>query len=70
MMMFERLMDRARTRAEQRARERVLKLAEEMRAELPRGIDAEAGSEGVRLIGRGLRRRFVLEPALRWMRLR
>lgn len=67
--MFERLVDRVEARAEQYARERAVALAEEAGAKLPEGVAAEAAPEGVRLIGRSLRRRFVLEPALRWMRL-
>lgn len=65
--MFEALEGRVRLLAERRARERAQALAEELRAELPRGIAAEAVPDGVRLSGRGIGRRLVLEPALRWL---
>jgi hypothetical protein len=68
-MIFERLGDHAAAAAEQRKAARVLELTERLGAEMPAGVEAEASAEGVRLTGRGLRRRFVLEPALRWMRL-
>jgi len=68
--MFERAMERARMAATGRAQARVLELTERMRAELPRGVAAEAAAGGVRLKGRNLRRRFALEPALRWMQFK
>jgi hypothetical protein len=68
-MMFERMIDRVQRRTEAAAKARVLKLTERMRAGLPRGIEAEAAPEGVRLSGRDLRRRFVLDAALRWLPL-
>ena len=67
--MFEQLTERMARKAELRAKQRTLELVAQMNAELPQGIEAEAAAEGVRLSGRNLRRRFVLEPALRWMRL-
>jgi hypothetical protein len=69
-LMFERAMERARLLASGRAEARVLELTERMRACLPRGIAAEAGAGGVRLKGRNLRRRFAIEPALRWMQFK
>jgi hypothetical protein len=33
----------------------------------PPGLAVEPAAEGVRLSGRGLKRRFALEPALRWL---
>ena len=69
-MTFETLMDRMTAKAERRTTQRTHEMAAKMEAELPLGISAQPTDEGVRLIGRGLRRRFVLEPALRWMRLR
>lgn len=66
--MFERLMERARKAAERRAAGQVLELTERMRAEAPGGVRIEAGEGGVVLSGRGLRRRFAVEPALRWLR--
>jgi len=68
--MFEDLTERVGRHAERRARKRVLELTERMRVELPPGVRAEAAAEGVMLSGRGLRRRFVTDAALRWMRLR
>jgi hypothetical protein len=65
--MFERLVERVDALAERRARARAAALAERLQAELPRGIAAAADAEGVRLSGRGIVRRFALDPALRWM---
>jgi hypothetical protein len=65
--MFEKLARRVQAQAESKAKERTLELTERVRAELPRGIKAEATPEGIRLSGRGLKRRFVLDPALRWL---
>jgi len=69
-MMFGKLMERASRAAEQRAAARIGQVAERLRDELPGGIGVEAGEGGVRLVGRGLRRRFATEPALRWMQFR
>lgn len=66
-MMFERMMDRAARRAERRAKEAAMELAERVRAELPPGVEAEAIEGGVRLAARGLKRRYALDPALRWL---
>lgn len=68
--MFERLVDRVAERAETHAGERTAALADRLADELPPGIGVEKTDGGVRLVGRRLRRRFVLEPALRWMRFR
>ncbi len=65
--MFERLAERVRRRAEARARERSQAMAAQLRAELPPGIDARAGEEGIVLSGRALRRRFALERELLWL---
>ncbi len=65
--MFELLMDRISRTAERRRRERIEALAERMQAAAPLGIAIEPAAEGVRLSGRGLKRRFALEPALRWL---
>lgn len=65
--MFERLMERAARKAGQRTQARIVTLASRMEGALPSGIDCEAAREGVRLSGRGLRRRFALDPALRWL---
>lgn len=42
------------------------RLAERIAATLP-GLSAEAEPGQVRLTGRGLRRRWLTEPALRWL---
>ncbi|HEX8214269.1 MAG TPA: hypothetical protein VF582_02225 [Allosphingosinicella sp.] len=68
--MLAQMAERVRRKAEQRAQELVLELTQRLRAELPGAIEAEADEGGVRLTGRNLRRRFALEPALRWLRLR
>ncbi len=65
--MFERGMVRISRVAERRRRDRIETLAEGMRAAAPLGIAVEPAAEGVRLSGRGLKRRFALEPALRWL---
>jgi len=65
--MFERLSARIERAAAQRARARGAGLAARIADELPSGVTAEADESGVRLSGRGLRRRFALEPALRWL---
>ena len=65
--MFERLMERATRSAERRAKSKIVDLAVRMRAELPRGVQVEVVRDGVRLCGRRLKLRFVLEPALRWL---
>jgi hypothetical protein len=61
--MFERLEARARTRAAARARA----LAERVAAEAGAAgaVRAAVDEEGVRLSGRGLRRRMAIEPWLR-----
>ncbi len=65
MAMFERSIRRAAAAAERRAVQRADALHERMRDELPAGIGAERVAEGVRVSGRGLRRRLALEPGLR-----
>ena len=65
--MFEALIARAGRAAEMRARTRSAALAARIAAELPGGLTAGADESGVRLSGRGLRRRFALEPGLRWL---
>ncbi len=66
-MMFERMTARAGEAARRRARERKAELAERVAAELPPGIAVEQAEEGIALSGRDIRRRFALEPALRWL---
>jgi hypothetical protein len=65
--MFERLIDRAGRKAEMRARARVRELGDRLAAELPAGIGCEADADRVVISGRGLRLRFMVEPALRWI---
>jgi hypothetical protein len=65
--MFERLMMCAAALAEKAARRRRDELAEALGEEAPAGVRVEANGEGVTLIGRGIGRRFALEPALRWL---
>jgi hypothetical protein len=67
MSMFERLTRRAARAAEQRAEARADELAARMQTGLPPGIGAARIAEGVRLSGRGLRRRLAIEPGLRWL---
>jgi hypothetical protein len=62
--MFAGLIARAERLARARARARGRALAERFAEALPKGVEAEAGEGGVRLSGKGLRRRFVLDPAL------
>lgn len=65
--MFERLRERARSAAERRAEAEARALAERLGSALPPGIDARVEAEGVVLSGRGVARRFALEPELRWL---
>jgi len=65
--MFERMVERAARQAERRAESRVRELTQRLRAQLPAGIRAEAAKGRVRLTGKSLRRRFALEPGLRWI---
>ncbi len=63
--MFERLKQRAHRAAQARAEARRRGIAERLRQDLPAGIAVDIRGEGVALSGRGLRRRFILDPALR-----
>jgi hypothetical protein len=65
--MFERMTSRVQLLAERRARARIAGLAARIRDEVPKDVEVEETKEGVRLKGRNLRRRFALEPALRWL---
>jgi hypothetical protein len=65
--MFERVFARVSRSAERRRRERIEMLAEHMRAAVPGDIEVEPAPEGVRLAGRDLKRRFALDPAMRWL---
>lgn len=65
--MFDRITRRAEAAAAERARVRARGLADRVRAELPRGIEADAVNGGLVLVGRALKRRFALNPMLRWL---
>jgi hypothetical protein len=65
--MLEALEGRLRRLAELRASRRLDETAERIAAGLPRGIYAARTADSVELSGRGLSRRFALEPALRWL---
>ena len=65
--MFERLMVRAAALAQAAGRRRRDDLAQAWSEEAPAGVRVEAAEEGVILSGRGLGRRFALEPVLRWL---
>jgi hypothetical protein len=65
--MFERLTKRAAALAEQAARRRRAELAEALRREAPGGVTVGEEAGAVVLSGRGLGRRFALDPGLRWL---
>ncbi|HEX8573354.1 MAG TPA: hypothetical protein VF759_11450 [Allosphingosinicella sp.] len=65
--MFERLMIHGAALAAAAARRRRAELAEALAQEAPAGVEASESEGGVVLSGRGLGRRFALEPALRWL---
>jgi hypothetical protein len=64
---FGRLAERARARAEAHAAAAARRLAADAAAAAPAGVAVEAVAGGVRLSARGLKRRFALEPGLRWL---
>ena len=64
--MFERLMRHGAALAERAARRWRRALAEELAGEAPEGVWVSEDDVGVGLRGFGLRRRFALEPRLRW----
>ncbi len=65
--MFERLTARVERCARDKAAARAREIAARLADGVPPGIAVEAGPDGVRLSGRGLVRRYALEPALRWL---
>jgi hypothetical protein len=65
-MMFEKLMLHGAALAQKAARSRRAALAEALREEAPEGVRVSEEEEGVALSGRGLGRRFALDPELRW----
>jgi hypothetical protein len=68
--MFERLMLHGAAMARRRANERRASLAEALREEAPEGVEVSEDEQGAALEGRGLERRFALDPGLRWLLLR
>ena len=68
--MFERLMMRGAALAQQAARRRRRALARALRDESPEGVLVSEDEDQVVLSGRGLRRRFALDPRLRWLTVR
>jgi hypothetical protein len=68
--MFERLMLHGAALARKAAGERASALAAAVREEAPEGVKVVEDEESVALEGRGLERRFALEPGLRWLLLR
>ncbi|HYJ81867.1 MAG TPA: hypothetical protein VEW26_03360 [Allosphingosinicella sp.] len=65
--MLERLMLHGAAFAREAAEERRARLAEAIRDEAPEGVRVSEAEQGVELEGRGLLRRFALEPGLRWL---
>ncbi|MEA3061856.1 MAG: hypothetical protein QOJ94_1637 [Sphingomonadales bacterium] len=65
--MLEALETRAAALAERRARRVRAALADALREDLPSGVRVEERPDGVALVGRGLLRRWLVDPALRWM---
>jgi hypothetical protein len=65
--MLERLMLHGAALAHKAARARLASLAEALRDESPQGVRVSEEEEAIALSGRGLRRRFALEPELRWL---
>jgi ribosomal protein L35AE/L33A len=67
--MFEALERRVRRRTAVRVEGQVGAIEARLRSELPGSVDVVGEAGRVVLIGRGLRRRFVTDPALRWLGL-
>lgn len=65
--MFEKLLDRVTRKAEMRVRTRISSVTDQVQAELPSGIEAEAEIDGIRISGWAIKRRFALDPWLRWL---
>ena len=63
--MFERLVERVRRTAATRAEAKVRTIGEELGAALPPGLRCEAEADGVAIVGRGLKRRYVIDQRLR-----
>jgi hypothetical protein len=65
--MFERLMLHGAALARRAAEARRSTLAAELREEAPEGVGVSEEEGAVALEGKGLGRRFELEPELRWL---
>lgn len=65
--LLEGLEARIEVQARRRATEVANRLADRLEEELPAGIGVDVSSRGVEFRGRGIRRRFALDPALRWL---
>lgn len=65
--MFERLMLRGAALAQRAAEARRGEVAAALREEVPDGIEVSEAEGEVALSGRGLGRRFALDPRLRWL---
>jgi len=65
--MLERLMLHGAALAQKAARSRRASLAQALRDEAPEGVRVSEEEGAVALSGRGLRRRFALDPELRWL---
>lgn len=65
--MFEALIARIERRSARRAAEVARDVAESLTASAPASVSVVADENDVRLVGRGLVRRFALDPALRWL---
>jgi hypothetical protein len=65
--MLEQVEARLRRIAVRRREAFVRDLAVRMEAAAPPRVEVSAGGDGIRLSGRGLSRRFALEPGLRWL---
>jgi hypothetical protein len=68
--MLERLILHGAALAHRAARARLAALAEALRDEAPEGVGVSEEEGAVALSGRGLKRRFALDPKLRWLFLR
>ncbi|MET0310360.1 MAG: hypothetical protein ABW023_16765 [Sphingomonas sp.] len=64
--MMERLEARGRAMGERAVDRAVERLATEARVALP-GLEIAAGTDRVTIVGRGLGRRWLEDPALRWL---
>jgi hypothetical protein len=65
--MFERLMLHGAAMARRAAKGRRSALAAELREAAPEGVQVSEEEESIALEGRGLGRRYALEPELRWL---